>query len=437
MRARAALLLFFTLVPVLAAATPTLAIMPLHDLAAGRPGIGAALRETLTVDLGHTPGLRVVEREVIDRVLRQQSVDPGRVLEGVLGVRVGTLLGASHLVTGGYQREKERLRVTARVVDVATGAIVGTAKVDGSIDRLLELEDELSATLLASTGWKGTIPKRVRPRVAARSIERYGDAVLEPDAEKKKALLEESIAQTPRFTYAVDALTELEGRLGAYEAARTVTLTAREQVLTDEAKDPRKREAKVNELLTLQRGARRYHALLATCSTSAVPAETVAYHRFVALDGLRRIEDALRAGESFLKAHPDSPRFAEVEKRLREIADGKRVQLARRADYDRDLDEKRAARGVEHDFAPCIAARWNRQYNALMVDGCRAYLAAQGASADATAKEHARYARLFIVLALGELGRSEEARRALVDFRARYPEGDGELDDKLASWPTD
>ncbi|MEO6951129.1 MAG: hypothetical protein ABI321_04880 [Polyangia bacterium] len=411
--------------------------MPLHDLSAGRPSVGAALRETLTVDLGHTPGVHVVEREVIDRVLREQSVDPGRVLEGVLGVRVGTLLGASHLVTGAYQREKDRLRVTARVVDVATGAIVGTAKVDGSLDRLLELEDQLSVALLASTGWKGAIPKRTRPRVAPRSIERYGDAVLEPDVGKKKALLAESIAQTPQFSYAVDALAALEGRLGTYEVAHAVTLTAREQALLDAAKDSRQRVAKVTELLALQKAARRYHALLATCDAFAAPAEPIAYHRFVALDGLRLIDEALAAGEALLKSYPDSPHFAEVGKRLREVADVKRTQLSRRSDYEHDLAKKAAAKGMEHDFAPCIVARWNRQYSALMVDGCRAYIAAQGSSTEPLAKEHARHARLFTILALGELGRFDEARHAIAEFRARYPEGDAEIDEKLAIWPTD
>ncbi len=72
-----------------------------------------------------------------------------------------------------------------------------------------------------------------------------------------------------------------------------------------------------------------------------------------------------------------------------------------------------------------------------MIDGCRAYLAAQGESAVPEARDHARYARLFVILALGDTGRFAEARQQIADFRRRYPEGDEELDKKLAIWPTD
>jgi TolB-like protein len=178
------------LIPLLAcgvahAAPPSLAVMPLRDLAAGRANVGAALRETLTVDLRATPGIKVVEREAIDRVIREQAIDLGKGLEGVPGARLGTLLGASHLVTGAYQRERGTLRVTVRVIAVETGQVVGSAKVDGELEKMLELEDRVSTELLRSVGWRPPAeprPHRARPRLSGKAIERFGDAQLEPDA---------------------------------------------------------------------------------------------------------------------------------------------------------------------------------------------------------------------------------------------------------------
>ena len=119
----------------------------------------------------------------------------------------------------------------------------------------------------------------------------------------------------------------------------------------------------------------------------------------------------------------------------------------RRAEYEADLKEKRDGLGgkpptvpdklVQWDFAPCIAARWNRQYNELMVVGCRDYLSKHGEDADKDAADHARAARLFVILGLGELGRFDEARREIAAFRKRYPLGDEEIDGKLSEWPTD
>ena len=437
------------------AATPTLAVMPLRDLAGARPSIGAALRETLTVDLRATPGVRVVEREAIDRVMREQSIDPVRALEGVLGVRVGTLLGASHLVTGAYQREGGRLRVTVRVVAVETGQVVGAAKVDGEVERLLELEDQVGARLLASVGWRApaTPPlRRARPRLPARAFERFGDAALEPDPEKKKAILRDVVAESPQFSYAADALATLEGRLAGYEAASARAFTAQEKQRLAAATDPRnaRRAAEGVLLLGEARTARRYHALLAfgdALAHAGVAEDVLLYHRFAALDGLRRVDDAMAAGERLLSAHPGSTYFATVETRLRQLADVRRTMAARRAEYEADLKEKRNDLGgrppsdpdklVQWDFAPCIAARWNRQYNPLMLDGCGAYVRAHGDATSGDAADHAKAARLFVILALGELGRFDEARRAIAEFRRRYPLGDEEIDQQLALWPAD
>jgi len=51
--------------------------------------------------------------------------------------------------------------------------------------------------------------------------------------------------------------------------------------------------------------------------------------------------------------------------------------------------------------------------------------------------EHAKAARLFVILALGELGKFAEARREIAEYRKRYPLGDEEIDGALALWPTD
>lgn len=420
-------LLVLCLLGKVALAAPTVAVLPLHDLAGGRPNLGAALRETLTVDLARTKDVKVVERALVDRVMREQ--DTARDPAGALGVRVGTLLGATHLVAGAYQRDGERLRVTARVIVVETGVVAGSAKADGALDRVLELQDKLDAELLRAMGWREPPPRHAHVRVAPRAIELFGDAALEPDVEKKKRLLRESVQAGPSFTYAADALAELEGRLAQYAARRDAALTDREQALT--------KARRYDELFPQESNARRYHALLR--STDAAPAsEPRAYYAFVALDGLRRVDDALAAGERFLREHPGSPHFADVEKRVRALADERREEHARRADHDRDLADKLTSKDpADRDWAPCIAARWNRQYNQLMVDGCRAYLEKHGALADPTSVEHSRAARLFVILAYGQMGSFDAMRGGLADFRRRYPDGDQELDEKLAVWPSD
>ena len=59
-------------------------------------------------------------------------------------------LGFSWVITGGYQRVGDQLRVTARILDVETGATQGAAKVDGTLSNLFSLQDQIVSELINS-----------------------------------------------------------------------------------------------------------------------------------------------------------------------------------------------------------------------------------------------------------------------------------------------
>ena len=63
--------------------------------------------------------------------------------------------GARWTISGGYQRLGDRLRITARLVDAAAGAVVRTAIVDGAAAELFALQDRLAAELLAGVRLAG------------------------------------------------------------------------------------------------------------------------------------------------------------------------------------------------------------------------------------------------------------------------------------------
>ncbi|HWE31486.1 MAG TPA: hypothetical protein VHB97_25970, partial [Polyangia bacterium] len=114
-------LVLLALVSATAHAETVVAVMPFRDLAATKAPVGEALRETVTADLKEVPGLRVVERAAIDRVIGEQNLEAKkRDLDAIASVRVGTLLGASTIVAGAYQRAGDHVRLTARFIDVAS-----------------------------------------------------------------------------------------------------------------------------------------------------------------------------------------------------------------------------------------------------------------------------------------------------------------------------
>jgi RND family efflux transporter MFP subunit len=77
-------------------------------------------------------------------VVRLDEPDEGVALESAAGQ------SAAWLISGGYQHVGGRLRITARLLDVATGELVQTVKVDGTLDELPDLLTEALSTLRAA-----------------------------------------------------------------------------------------------------------------------------------------------------------------------------------------------------------------------------------------------------------------------------------------------
>ena len=105
--------------------------------------IGSGIAETVTADLKSIRGLKVLGRERVFDALRDLSSSSiGQVGEQA-SIDVGKHLRATWLVSGGYQRLGDRIRITARGVDVESGAIVRTVKIDGKIDDIFTLQDQI------------------------------------------------------------------------------------------------------------------------------------------------------------------------------------------------------------------------------------------------------------------------------------------------------
>jgi serine/threonine protein kinase/tetratricopeptide (TPR) repeat protein len=111
--------------------------------------LGTGITETLTADAAQLEAVSIVPRErVAERLktLGQQTGEP----EDRLFLRAARELRARWVVVGGFQRSMDAVRVTASLSDVASGQIVRTAKVDGSVNAIFELQDRLVRELASS-----------------------------------------------------------------------------------------------------------------------------------------------------------------------------------------------------------------------------------------------------------------------------------------------
>jgi len=178
--------------------------------------LGIGIAETVTADLKNIEGVTVIGRERIYEVLKNLSAERKTDFDEKLATRVGREVGARWIVGGGYQRLGEMLRITARFVEVETGELIKTVKIDGRMSEIFELQDkivyELSRDLHLSlrSGEREVIAQDETKVIEA--YEAFSKGMLNLSASSREALdraillFEKAIALDPQYARAYAAL---------------------------------------------------------------------------------------------------------------------------------------------------------------------------------------------------------------------------------------
>jgi DNA-binding winged helix-turn-helix (wHTH) protein/tetratricopeptide (TPR) repeat protein len=153
--------------------------------------LSSGIAETVTGTLGGRHDIRVQDRA---RLLAFGD-RPDSPLDQARGA------GAGLLVTGAFQHVLGQLRLTARLIDVATGDVRADARADGPIQNIFALQDDVARQLSDALG--GVRPGGARPARHTSSLEAYRAAVegrlllesLDPD------VIHDALA---RFTTAIE-----------------------------------------------------------------------------------------------------------------------------------------------------------------------------------------------------------------------------------------
>jgi serine/threonine protein kinase/tetratricopeptide (TPR) repeat protein len=105
--------------------------------------IGSGIAETVSADLKNVQGLTVIGRERVFDALRNLETREPSNQDDRLAIELGRGLGARWIVSGAYQRLAESIRITARFVEVATGAVLRNVKIDGRLGDIFSLQDRI------------------------------------------------------------------------------------------------------------------------------------------------------------------------------------------------------------------------------------------------------------------------------------------------------
>ncbi len=136
--------------------------------------IGAGIAETLVADLQVDPSFTVIGRELLTEAMMELS-DTLEAGDDAVLLALGRRVGAGWVVSGGYQHVGTQIRITAKLIEVPTGTVARSAKVDGAVIDLFDLQDAVAAQLLV-----GAVATVVSPPVVPGPTE--GDAGPSPVA---------------------------------------------------------------------------------------------------------------------------------------------------------------------------------------------------------------------------------------------------------------
>ena len=118
-------------------ARPTLAVLPFVNSAIGAANaelapLSKGIADLLITDLGQNPGIRVVERENLQRLLDEQRLGQDGRVDDATAARIGKLLGAKHMVTGAFITDRSgKMVITLKSIDSETGRTPGRTAARG------------------------------------------------------------------------------------------------------------------------------------------------------------------------------------------------------------------------------------------------------------------------------------------------------------------
>jgi 2-haloalkanoic acid dehalogenase type II len=121
---------------------PSIAVLPLTNLSGDRDQeyLSDGITEDIIMELSRFPELFVVARN-LSFAFKGPSVNLAE---------VGAKLGAQFVVGGSVRKAGKRVRVTAELVDAATGSRIWAERYDRELDDVFEMQDDISRAIVSN-----------------------------------------------------------------------------------------------------------------------------------------------------------------------------------------------------------------------------------------------------------------------------------------------
>ena len=178
------------------------------------------LADMLITDLSNINMLSIVERSQIENILKEQKLNNSSKFDPNTASKIGKLLGAQIILTGGYFEMMGSLRLDARFIDVETGKILKADGVDGQTSNFFKIQKQLAWKIINTLDVKISVAEKKSMELNENSKAlSFEDANLyskaldyydKGDNAKAKDLLNKIVSKYPNFEPAKNLISKIK-----------------------------------------------------------------------------------------------------------------------------------------------------------------------------------------------------------------------------------
>jgi TolB-like protein len=178
------------------------------------------IADMMITDLSNINMISIVERDRLEEILKEQKLNNSKDFDPNTASKLGKLLGAEIILTGGYFEMMGSLRVDARFIDVQTGKILKSDGVDGTTSSFFKLQKQLTWKIIknldtkVSEEEKSFINKQEKEtKISFEDAKKYSEALDYYDKgnlSKSKQILNTLLKKYPNFQSAKQSLSKIK-----------------------------------------------------------------------------------------------------------------------------------------------------------------------------------------------------------------------------------
>jgi TolB-like protein len=204
-------------------ARPGVAVLPFTNGGSYGPGkedmdaLQVGLQSMMLTELAQNSALRIVDRGKIRDLMAEQDLGATGRVDAETAARIGKIVGARYVVTGGFVDLFGDFRLDSRIVDVETTEVLKAQQVQDKREKMYGMIVDLAQKVTADAKLP-ELPKQIREERKAREIPAeamtlYSRAQVYQDGGQKdraEELYKRITQKFPQMTEAREALKQLQ-----------------------------------------------------------------------------------------------------------------------------------------------------------------------------------------------------------------------------------